>query len=229
MAFQIQRVGDVANRGVKIVNYGPSGAGKTYQIAYLAPLNPLILTTEFGLLTLKNIVPDMHAITVETYNEFDRALDWAFSADAQQYGVVAIDGISDIAELLLTEEKTRNKDGRKAYGEMGETILPLLRKIRAANRHVYMTAKEGTVMDSDGILKIGPDMPGKALAPQIPYLFDEVLNLVVGTDPQTGQKARWFRTTGDTQYVAKDRSGVLNPDGEPADLYAIFNKITQGV
>jgi hypothetical protein len=229
----IQRVGDVANRGVKIIGYGQAKVGKTYQAAYLQGMNPLILSTEFGLLTLQRLVPDMHVITVSTYQDFDQMLNWALldPTAIQTYGVIIIDGITDIAEVLLAEEKMRNKDGRKAYGEMGETIIPLLWKIRNAERHVYMTAKEGQVMDGDGILKIGPSMPGKALSPQLPYLFDEILHLNVSTDPSTGQRLRWFRTTGDTQYIAGDRSGALDPNGEPADLSAIFAKIlgtTQG-
>lgn len=223
---QIQRVADVATRGVKIVAYAQAKVGKTYQCAYLAPMNPIILSTEFGLLTLRRLVPDMHVITITTYVEFEQVLDWTlYAPEAQSYGIVIIDGITDIAEVVLAEEKTRNKDGRKAYGEMGETIIPLLWKIRNANRHVYMTAKEGQVMDGDGILKIGPSMPGKALSPQLPYLFDEILHLNVSVDPQTGQRIRWFRTTGDQQYIAGDRSGTLDPNGEPADLGAIFAKI----
>ena len=66
-------------------------------------------------------------------------------------------------------------------------------------------------------------MPGSKLGPQLPYLFDEVFRLGKNKTPQ-GVSYRFLQTDGDLQYVAKDRSGLLE-ELEPANLTHVFNKI----
>jgi hypothetical protein len=66
-------------------------------------------------------------------------------------------------------------------------------------------------------------MPGRTLAQQIPYFFDEVLWLAVDEDDE-GNSFRYFQTQPSSTHTAKDRSGKLdNP--ELPDLTHIINKI----
>jgi hypothetical protein len=223
----VKTVADVTNiNGVKTFVYGASGAGKTYAIGGLA--SPIILSTEDGLLSLAAEYPHLHCVSIATYTEMVDALKWATgSAEASKYSHVVLDSFSDLAEIILADQKTKTKDGRMAYGETNETVLKICRMIRQLPRDVYMTAKEGQIVDADGVSKFGPLFPGKQLAMQVPYFFDEVFQLVVQTDTSTNERTRWFRTSGDTQYVAKDRSGALDL-WEPADLDAIYTKIRGG-
>lgn len=220
----IQTVADVtAIKGVKTFVYGASGAGKTYAIGRLP--NPIILSTEDGLLSLAKEHPQLHCMSITNYAQMTEALQWATaSAEAKQYSHLVLDSFSDLAEILLASLKPTVKDPRQAYGETNETILKICRMIRHLDRDVYMTSKEGQIVDADGIAKFGPLFPGKALAMQVPYFFDEVFQLVINTDPATNERTRWFRTAGDMQYVAKDRSGRLDL-WEPADLNAVYTKI----
>lgn len=220
----VQTVGDVtAKKGVKTFVYGASGSGKTYAISTLA--NPIILSTEEGLLSLAREYPHLHCISIEDYNRMNEALQWAInSQESKQYSHIVLDSFSDLAEIILAAQKMKTKDGRQAYGETSETVLKICRIIRSLERDVYMTSKEGQIVDADGVAKFGPMFPGKNLAMQVPYFFDEVFQLFVHTDPGTAQKTRWFRTAGDLQFVAKDRSGRLDP-WESADLNAVYTKI----
>jgi hypothetical protein len=220
----IRTVADVtAINGVKSLVYGASGAGKTFAIGSLE--KPIIFSTEDGLLSLARDYPHLHTITISKFDEMKDALSWATSSnDATAYSHIVLDSFSDLAEIILADAKMSTKDGRKAYGDTGEIVLKICRMIRQLPRDVYMTAKEGQLVDGDGVAKFGPVFPGKALAAQVPYFFDEVFQLVVQTDPGTGVQTRWLRTAGDMQFVAKDRSGRLDP-WEPANLSAIYTKI----
>ena len=54
-------------------------------------------------------------------------------------------------------------------------------------------------------------------------MFDLVFALRVEKDSE-GNPQRWLQTVGDHQYVAKDRSGKLEPFEQP-NLLEIANKI----
>ena len=140
---------------------------------------------------------------------------------------ICIDSISDIAEVLLREYKKINADARQAYGKMMDDVADLVCAFRdIPNKHVYMTAKQGYVTDEfSKLLKYSPVCPGKSLAANLPYWFDEVLALRIYQDDE-GNEARYLQTQPDIQYTAKDRSGKLAPN-EAADLSSIFTKILQ--
>jgi hypothetical protein len=68
-----------------------------------------------------------------------------------------------------------------------------------------------------------PSLPGAKLGQQIPFLFDEVFALRVEADAE-GKPQRWLQTATDFNYVAKDRSGRLDPFEAPS-LAGIAAKI----
>lgn len=221
MSFEIFFTDDVATTGVKSLCYGESGAGKTKMIETLPA--PFIFSTEAGLLSLSR--SRLPYVEVDSYKMLIEATNWMVgSAEAAQYASFAFDSMSDVAEVILTEEKSKTKDGRRAYGETADTMLSFCRYLQRLDKDVYMTAKEGPLVDASGVAKFGPMFPGKNLAAQIPFHFDEVFQLVVVVDATSGAQARWLRTAGDQMYVAKDRSGALDA-WEPADLTAVYSKI----
>lgn len=223
MAISLTTTKDAAKlNGLKVLVYGNAGAGKT-TLCKTMPGNPIVISAESGLLSLRDV--DIPVIQVSTLQEVGEAYDYL--VNHPEYDWIALDSISEIAEVVLAHAKKESKDPRKAYGDLQDKMMELLRHFRdLPGRNIYMACKmERIKEESSGIMLYAPLMPGSKLAQQIPYLFDEVLALVVEKDEE-GISHRYLKTTTDYTYVAKDRSGKLHPDGEPADLSIIFNKIT---
>jgi hypothetical protein len=215
----------VARNGVKILGYGVGGTGKTTLCA-TAP-SPFVISAEAGLLSLARYkIPGAAVHSLEDIGEVWR---WVTgSAEAKQFATICIDSSTEIAEVLLQTLKVSNKDPRKAYGELLDKLMQLLRAFRdIQGKHVYITAKEEWAKDeASGSMRFQPMMPGQKLGQQLPYLFDEVFRLIVARDQQ-GKKQHVICTQADYQYEGKDRSGCLDPFEQP-NLTAIINKITGG-
>ena len=221
MAINIKRTSGVHNDGVRLVVYGVSGAGKTSLIPTLP--NPLVISAESGLLSIKDA--DLPYIEVLDYASLIEAYRFVSeSQEAKGFSSIAIDSISEIAEVVLVHEKRINKDGRAAYGEMQVQVMDIMRSFRdLRGKHVYFSAKCEKQQDENGRMLYSPSMPGNKLAQQIPYLVDEVFALRVEKDSE-GQIQRALMTGGDGLWLAKDRSGRLDT-WEAPDLGAIINKI----
>lgn len=210
-----------ASNGIKILVHGQAGIGKTCLCASLP--NPIILSVESGLLSLADV--DIPVIEIKTIDDLAEAYDWlAESEEGRQYQSVCLDSVSEIAEVVLSNEKGKEKDPRKAYGNMQEIMAELMRNFRdLPGRNVYFSAKQERIQDESGRILYGPSMPGQKLAQQIPYLFDEVFCYQMVKD-QNGVPQRILLTQPDGISVAKDRSGKLDMWEEP-NLGAIIDKI----
>lgn len=221
MAIKIKRSGEALNSAVKLLVYGQAGAGKTSLIPTLPA--PIVLSAEGGLLSIKDA--DVPFIEIDSMATLKEAYAWLNgSTEAQQYASIALDSISEIAEVVLNTEKKATKDPRQAYGAMQEQMADIIRAFRDLPRHVYMSAKLEKAQDEMGRILYSPSMPGNKTGQQLPYFFDEVLALRVERDAE-GNVARALMTDSDGLWVAKDRSGKL-AQWEAPDLGAIINKIT---
>jgi phage nucleotide-binding protein len=221
MAINLRSTSDAHSNGVKIVVYGQAGAGKTSLITTLP--DPVIISAEGGLLSISDSgLPFIEVNSMETLKE---AYMWvAESVEAKGFQSVAIDSISEIAEVVLAHEKRVNKDGRAAYGEMQVQVIEIMRAFRdLQGKHVYFSAKCEKSQDEMGRVLYSPSMPGNKLAQQIPYLVDEVFALRVERDGE-GNTQRALMCDSDGLWLAKDRSGKLEA-WEAPDLGAIINKI----
>ena len=212
---------DYALNGIKMLVHGQAGIGKTCLCASLPA--PIILSVESGLLSLSGM--DIPAIEIKTLDDLSEAYDGVANSDEEkQYQSVCLDSISEIAEVVLADEKGKEKDPRKAYGNLGDIMSDLMRAFRdLPGKNVYFSAKQERIQDDSGRLLFGPSMPGQKLAQQIPYLFDEVFCYQMVRDENNVPK-RVLLTQPDGISVAKDRSGKLDLWEEP-DLGAIINKI----
>jgi phage nucleotide-binding protein len=207
---------------VKLLVYGDSGVGKTTLIK-TAP-KPIIISTESGLLPLSGL--NIPVIKVSTYEELCEAFEYVTDANnGHLFETICLDSITDLAESILTAYKKETKDPRQAYGRINDDIAEIIRAFRdIETHHVYVTAKMNRVEDSNsGVARYGAMMPGRTLAQQIPYFFDEVLWLAVDEDDE-GNSFRYFQTQPSSTHTAKDRSGKLN-NPELPDLTHIINKI----
>ena len=221
MAIQLKRTKEATAQAVKLLVYGQAGAGKTSLIPTLP--TPVILSAEGGLLSIADT--NLPFIEITSMDDLREAYKWLnSSAEAAEFESVALDSISEIAEVVLNAEKKINKDPRAAYGAMQEQMADIIRGFRdLPGKHVYMSAKLEKTQDEMGRVLYAPSMPGNKTGQSLPYFFDEVLALRVEKDAE-GNTRRALMTDGDGLWLAKDRSGKLEV-WEDADLGEIIKKI----
>jgi len=220
MAISLKRTGTLASNGVKLLVYGQAGAGKTTLIKTLP--KPIVLSAEAGLLSIQDAdIPYIEVNSIETIRE---AYTWLGTDEGKQFETVALDSISEIAEVVLNAEKKTAKDPRQAYGAMQEHMADIIRAFRdIPGRNVYMSAKLEKSQDETGRILYSPSMPGNKTGQQLPYFFDEVLALRVERDGD-GNPQRALMCDSDGLWTAKDRSGKL-AQWEAPDLGEIIAKI----
>ena len=221
MAINLKSTLGGSANGVKMLVYGQAGAGKTSLIPTLP--SPVILSAEGGLLSIAD--NDLPFIEINDMATLQEAYMWLRdSAEAAQYQSVALDSISEIAEVVLNTEKKQTKDPRQAYGAMQEQVTDIIRSFRdLPGRHVFFTAKVEKAADEQGRMLYAPSMPGNKLGQSLPYFFDEVFALRVERDAD-GNNVRALMTEPDGLWIAKDRSGRLDA-WEAPDLGAIIAKM----
>jgi hypothetical protein len=221
MAISLKRTKEATAQAVKLLVYGQAGAGKTSLIPTLP--TPVILSAEGGLLSIADT--NLPFIEITSMDDLREAYKWLTSSTgAAEFESVALDSISEIAEVVLNAEKKINKDPRAAYGAMQEQMADIIRGFRdLPGKHVYMSAKLEKTQDEMGRVLYAPSMPGNKTGQSLPYFFDEVLALRVEKDTE-GNTRRALMTDGDGLWLAKDRSGKLEV-WEDADLGDIIRKI----
>jgi len=221
MAILLKRTKEATAQAVKLLVYGQAGAGKTSLIPTLP--TPVILSAEGGLLSIADT--NLPFIEITSMDDLREAYKWLTSStEAAEFESVALDSISEIAEVVLNAEKKINKDPRAAYGAMQEQMADIIRGFRdLLGKHVYMSAKLEKTQDEMGRVLYAPSMPGNKTGQSLPYFFDEVLALRVEKDAE-GNTRRALMTDGDGLWLAKDRSGKLEV-WEDADLGEIIKKI----
>lgn len=201
--------------------YGQAGAGKTSLIPTLP--SPIILSAEAGLMSIQNA--DIPFIEIGDMNTLREAFTWLTdSEEAKGFQSVALDSISEIAEVCLAHEKAGAKDPRQAYGEMQTTMAEAIRSFRdLAGRHVLFTAKLEKSQDEMGRALYAPSMPGNKTGQALPYYFDIVAAMRIEKDGD-GNIQRALMLESDGLWQAKDRSGRLDA-WEAPDLAALITKI----
>lgn len=218
---QLKPASQLAQRfGVKALAYGGPGMGKTPMVNS-AP-RPVLCVVEPGMLSMRTSnVPAWEAYDTARINEF---FDWLFkSKEASNFDTVAIDSISQMAEIILTEELKRNKDGRKAYGEMSRRVMEIVNALYyLPQKHIYLIGKQ-SVVDEGGIMRKKPYFPGQDLNVKVPHMYDEILHIGQVNLPGMAKPVVGIRTAETFDIMARDRSGRL-AEIEPPDLAALFAK-----
>lgn len=206
--------------GVKSVAYGGPGTGKT-PCVNTAP-RPVLCVVEPGMLSMRSSnVPAWDAYDANRIDEFFK---WLFqSNESKQFDTVGIDSISQIAEIILTDELKRCKDGRKAYGNMSSRVMDIVNALYyLPQKHIYLIAKQA-VYDDGGVQRKRPYFPGQDLNIKVPHMYDEVLHFGLVNMPNQPKPVVGVRCQEAFDVMARDRSGKL-AEIEPPDLTHIFNK-----
>jgi hypothetical protein len=221
MAINLKHTGDLKNDGVKLLVYGQAGAGKTHLCQTLP--NPIILSAESGLLSLREA--NLPYFEINSMEDLKEAYSWITGSDeSRNIESVALDSVSEIAEVVLSYEKKQVSDARQAYGAMQEQMADLIRAFRdLPKRNIYMSAKLEKTQDEMGRVLYYPGMPGNKFQQQLPYFFDEVLAARVEKGEE-GKPVYALMCESDGVWLAKDRSGKLDAWEKP-DLGAIIEKI----
>jgi len=230
MAVQLKSTKGGGSDGVKILCYGESGAGKTHLIRTMVKEGKtIILSTEKGLLSLVDV--DIPYISIDSMDDLSEAYTFLVSdPEGAKFVNIALDSITDIAEVCLNAEKKKSNDGRAAYSNLADRMGEMIRAFRdLPGRNVYFSAQLDKVQDEKARMLYGPSMPGKTLTQQLPYFFDLLLALRVESvaDPEApgGVKVmRMFQTQTDGLWQAKNRGGRLEMWEEP-DLGAVIRKV----
>lgn len=236
-----------ATHGVKAAVFGGAGVGKTALIA-TAP-RPFLIAIEPGLIVLKeaNIIrihgANQPGITYDVpvgkvkyikdssplpqVREILRAFqNPGLPANAWVNGIdtIGLDSLSQLAEWELMYQMTQTPNGQKAYGEMADNILEIIRDfVCLPDKHCLFTCKQ-SISDHTGLYSAA--FPGQLLNYHFPHEFDCALQLCVSDGAAAGQVRRWLRTQPDFKNFSKDRTGALDPQGEQPYLYNIFAKIS---
>ena len=208
--------------GIKTLVYGRAGTGKT-TLCGTAP-KPVIISAESGLLSLRRV--SLPVIEIAEIQDVYDAYQWVVQ-NGQAHGIqtICLDSLSEIAEKVLETAKKKTKDPRQAYGSLIDEMIPMVKAFRDLKGYnVVVTCKETADKNEvTGVIRYGPESPGRTVGPALPYLFDEVFHASIGKD-NSGKDYYYLRTSPDLTVEAKDRSGVLDTIEYP-DLTHIFSKI----
>lgn len=223
MAITLKRTSTVHLNGVKILVYGASGAGKTTLIPTLP--NPVILSAESGLLSLKGT--DLPVIEIDSMEKLREAYEWLTKSDeGKSFDSIALDSISEIAEVVLADAKKAANDPRQAYGKLADEMGEIVRAFRdIPGKNVYFSAKMEKSSDEMGRVMYAPMMPGQKVGQGLPYFFDFVFALRVEKDPESGEAFRALMTQSDGLWTAKSRGYELSA-WEIPNLGEIIRKVT---
>lgn len=217
-------VSSLANQfGTKAIVYGGPGTGKTPLLTTVP--NGIICATEPGFKSIRK--SGMAAFLADTYAKQRDFWRWATSSnEARQFETKCCDSISQMAEIILEEErKAGGKDPRKFYGELSLKMMEIMNMIYfAPGMNALLIAKEGS-LESDGITKFRPYFPGQDLNIKIPHLYDSVWRIEL-LRVQDGSMQRVIRTKENHNAFARERSGNL-AELEPPDINYLFNKSSQ--
>lgn len=209
--------------GLKMLVYSKGGYGKTVMCA-TAGKPTLIISAEQGLISIKGAPKFVKVAKITCFDDLDDIYD-DLSEGNIPCSWVCLDSISDVAEVLLSEEKEMSKDGRQFYGNLADKMNKMIRKFRdLPNINVLFTCKQKRITDTDtGRTTYIPSLPGNQLTENINYMFDFVFALRIEEDDD-GEPYRTLQCEPDNSYDAKSRGEFLN-DFEPPNLKKLEMKI----
>jgi phage nucleotide-binding protein len=228
--LKIEKTSSIANRRLKVLVYGPPGAGKTrFAGTAIKNFKPIILSAEAGLLSLQGM-GDFDFVQVsrwETVEEIRNELRYG----KLPYDTVILDSLTEIQQIcmdgILREEK-RDKAQIQDWGSLGLRMAQTIRDLRDLDCNLIVTALSETDKDEETSEQRTLPMLQGRIRENVAQYFDEVFYLrsKLIKDAASGEVTteRKLITGGTNKITAKDRSGRLAMYEAP-DFCAIYEKV----
>jgi hypothetical protein len=225
----IKNTKDKKARLVNAVVYGPYKVGKTKLLGELIENKQKVFcaAVESGTLCLAGY--DLDYVDCADYGKVLEVLDY-LEKNQDKYDWVAFDTITEFGQNLwpsireryqkkaLKEDKKPGAFNQQAWGEFGETIGSIVKRIRALDCNTVIYAHPIEKEQEDGKIMKSPDIYGKS-ANRIVGWLDEVYYMFMDKDGE-----RKFLTEQTERTIAGSRFGKLE-QLEPASLWNIQQKV----
>ena len=209
MTLNVMNTGDIKPENLNALIYAPSGTGKTTTARTLSGLNPIVISLEAGLLSLRNSRVDY--VEVNPDQKISSLRSILEEVKKSDYDTVFIDSLSEISEAFYDLAKAEFPDSRNTmqrYGYTKELMVRFLKYTRDFKKNIIYTALQKDDKDDVGRVTHLPLLVG-SIKESAPALFDFVFALrIIEKD---GEQIRLFQTQPGDGFQAKDRSGALAP------------------
>lgn len=238
--MKIFKTNSIENTRMKALIFGESGNGKTSQAMTLPAEKTLIISSEAGLLCLKDHQPSIDVIDItvddegnpipkeKRYARLGEVYKYVLGQQVMaQYDWLFVDSLTEISQNLIEAlylEFPERKDSLPMYAENAKRMRSLIKVFRdIPHYNVVFTALASIEKDENNKRYKGIQMVG-SIGQTLPSYFDEVFYLSAIENSETKEIKRSFLTAKTEDCVSKDRSGKL-AKYEPANLGLIYKKI----
>ena len=221
MTLQITTTSKItATRGSSIVLTGGPKVGKSFTLRTL-PGRVLIADVEDGQLCNRDV--DIPAVRIKSWADAEALLlNLQTDPGWQQFDCIAVDSISELAELRLVDTLASTTNKMAAYGQMADDMTVWLKAMARLPMHIVFLCKYQR--NKLGVWQ--PLFPGNVLDLNIFFWFDEILVMRM-VDGENGKPTRTIQCHSCEEHQAGDRSGTLDFFETP-DLTNIITKIMSG-
>jgi hypothetical protein len=148
------------------------------------------------------------------------------AAHATNWEWLAIDGVDDIADVVVAERLEKRKDGRLAWDEANKFMDAWIKSVRDIQniKKLFITHVTQTQIGSE--VKYTPEVPGKFMKQRLNEYFDLIMAMRMVPEDKTGTNIRVLQCNRDmsAEWECGDRTGVLETFETP-DLTQILTKI----